>query len=136
MSTTAFLAALDAAVPGAGADPRRLDGLDAFAFVSEVVAPAYLDALRAAAAGAPGAADRVERLSAAVEAGFAGDEDGLVDALAMRLVERYLCRDAALLAVARPHLGPATLGVVTKLGHLISEADRSVAARREAASGR
>ena len=134
MDTTTFLAALDAAVPGSGARERPIGGLDAYSFVTEVVVPAYLDAV-GEAGGAPGRTERAELLSAVVEAGFASGDEDLVDALAMRLVERYLCRDAELLERARPFLGPETLGILAKMERLIAEPDARVASTRGAGSG-
>lgn len=136
MATTAFLAALDAAIPGSGAGARRIGGLEAYSFVTEVVAPAYLEAVAASPRGGPFDEARAAQLSAVVEAGFASGDDDLVDALAMRLVERYLCRDRALAERARPFLGPATLGILAKMERLIADADERVAESRAAGSQR
>lgn len=133
MSDALFLAALHSAVPGVVVDPARLSGLDAFAFVSEVIVPPYLSALQAAVANDHEAAERFAALAGVVEAGFESADDDLVDALAMRLVERHLCRDPALLARARPTFGPATARVVAKFEQLIETADRRVAQHRAGA---
>lgn len=129
MATEAFIVALQGA---ALETPRRLGGLESFAFVSETVVPPLLGAARAAGEGEPGAEERLDALCSVVEAGFSSGEDDIVDALAMRLVERHLCRDRALLALVEPHLGPQTRRVVVKIAALIAEADRRVAAATQA----
>lgn len=133
MSTAAFLAALQAAIPDAPAAGADLHGLAAFGFVTDVVAPPYLAALRAVAAGKPGAGEQLDALAGAIEVGLGTGDDDLVDALAMRLFERHVLRDPALLAAALPGFGPATTRVVEKLGALIEETERRVA---RATSGR
>lgn len=128
MKFTEFRAAALAVVPnGAAIEARTLAGqardeFYAFGFVSAVVAPAYLSALRGDG--------RLDELAALVESGLADGDDDVVNALAMRIVERHLCRDHALLAAATAAGGPSTRRIADKLGALIAEADAQVAAAR------
>ncbi len=122
-----------AAVPGGEETERRAlrgrerDDFYAFGFVSAVLAPAYLAAL--------GGDGDLELLAGVLERGLAQGDDEVVNALAMRIVERHLCRDEALLAAALAVGGPATRLVAGKITALIDEADARAAAERLARCG-
>jgi len=110
-----------------GLAPTRDDDLCAFALVSASFVPAFVAALDAAEHHDDGAGSQVAALADLLEAGFADGTDDLVDALAMRVVERHLCRDSARAAIAYPQLGPATRAIVAKLRALVDSADKNAA---------
>lgn len=138
MDTAEFIEVTTAILPRASHDapPAPVgDELYAFSFVSRALVPGYLEALDRSTSGELEAIDRVRLLSELIELAFVEGDDDLVDALAMRVVERHLCRDSVRARIAWKYLGESTRGVVAKFRALVESADRNVAKTRDADLG-
>lgn len=132
MNIWEFLLALEKACPGGGGVSgfgagERDDELRAYQVVSKVVTPTILSKLDDLGSETPGATEAVARVAAVLESGFADGDDALVDALAMRFLERHLCREPARRRLAEPFLGKATLAVLARFDLLIAQAERAAA---------